>query len=401
MKNKREIIILIAIIIVLGVVYSIQQSAKRPGADNLPQPAKFTTADIAKIEITTPEEILSLVLVDGQWRLMPVNNSEGYTVDERLSAIMPEALVNFKLTAIISESDNDYARYQLDDANKITIKAYAANGEKLLDFDLGSAVANNFKHSYVKMAGDPNVYHGRGNLRTFFDTNEFELREKQIFKFNNDEIAAIAIDTFADKGRTLIESQQLQDDNGNDIKIWTGPQSIYVDSGEIESFINFVKSTFVYEFLPADAAITDEPEWGLTFFYADGRDNEVLKVYSGIPSPDGEEYGQTHMATSTDVGSPFLLTMAQQSDIFKLFSELLIKREADGTPSGQLHVENLPADGAEPAEQPNAAVETTPIGFETENSGGSTYSGGNMPTTYQNVEAQEAALPSKTSDTGE
>lgn len=340
MKNVREYIILIVIIIALAAVYGCQQANARKNADNLPQTAVFKAEDLTRIDITTPETELKLARnEDGQWVIMP----EGFPVEARLSSIMEEGLANFKLTNVVSESGQDYARYELDDAKKVHVNAYAGDNQ-VLDVDLGAAVAGNFRHNYVRIAGDPNVYHGRGSLRTFFDTNAFELREKQIMKFDPAVIDEIVL-TMGGVERGL-RSMQTKDIDGNDITIWLGPDNAYVDSGMVEGFLGFVGSTNVYEFLPMDRDDFGPTVYILTLFTTDDAKAHVLRVYE--PDPDIEfedEYSVVFDAASSDVLSPFQLTYAQQSDILKRFDDMLkvVDTETED-PSGQLRVENLPED---------------------------------------------------------
>lgn len=341
MKNILEYIILIVIIVVLAAGYGWQRSNARKNADSLPSTPVFTAQDLTRIEIKTPEAELTMVRdAEGGWVLEPY----GYPVEGRLSSIMDEGLANFKLTAVISESAEDYARYELDDAKKVAVKAFTGD-TKVLDLYLGSAVAGNFRHNYVKMAGDPNVYHGRGNLRTFFETNEFELRQKQIFTFNPASIDKITL-TMGGVERS-VQSMRTKDMDGNDITIWLGQNNEYVDSGLVEGFLGFAGSTNVYEFLPQDYDTFGPTVYILTLETGDGAPPHVLRVYE--PDPDvvfEEEYSVLFNAASSDVLSPFQLTYAQQSDLIKRFDHMLkpLENPDDDEPSGQLTVENLPED---------------------------------------------------------
>lgn len=339
MKNILEYVILIVIIIVLAVGYGWQRGNARKKTDGLPQTPVFAVQDLTRIEIKTSESELTMIrAADGQWLLEPY----GYPVEERLSAIMEEGLANFKLTAIVSESAADYARYELDDAKKVAVKAYT--GEiKVLDLDLGSAVLGNFRHNYVKMAGNPNVYHGRGNLRTFFDTNEFELRQKQVFNFDHSAIDKIVLTMGGVERR--VQSTRTKDIDGNEIIIWLGPDNEYIDSGLVADFLGFAGSTNVYEFLPQDKDDFGPTVYILTLMTNNGTPPHVLRIYE--PDPEvvfEDEYSVLFNAVSSDVLSPFQLTYAQQSDLIKRFEDMLkpLENADESAPSGQLRVENLP-----------------------------------------------------------
>lgn len=318
MKAKREYIVLIAIIIVLAAVYGLQQNVKNKKAETLPQTPIFAATDLTRIEIVTPEaELVMGRDENGGWVLLP----HGYPVEERLSSIMTEGLANFKVTAVISESDRDYPRYQLDDARKVLVKAYTGENQ-VLNFNLGAVVAGNLRHNYVKLNGDPKVYHGRGNLRTFFDTNEFELRQKQVLKFNVNDIDEIALSA---KGTELaIKSQTVTDVDGNEIKIWLGPGDFYVESGLVETFLGFVADTNVYDFLPISEEDLGPERYTLSLLDYDNAKEHVLYVYGPDESREyDDEYSVMYRCRSSDVLSPFYLAFAQQSDIMKRFGEML------------------------------------------------------------------------------
>lgn len=335
MKTKREYIILIAVIIVLAVVYGLQQYTARKKADILPQTPVIAAEDLTRMEIKTPETELVLGRAEnGQWVILPY----GYPVEERLSSIMAHGLANFKVTAIISESAQDYPRYQLDDARKVSVKAFA-NDKLVRDMDLGAVVAGNLRHNYVKLAGDPNVYHGRGNLRTFFDTDEFELREKQILKFDKDAIDEIVLTTAT--GQRVVQSRRTQDVDGNQIKIWLGADEAYIDSGLVDNFLNFVAQTNVYEFLPPEGQDFGEAAYTLNLIDYDNAKEHVLKVYGPAPGQEDEdEYSVMYNAESSDVLSPFQMAFAQQSDILKRFSDMLKPETNAEGEEKQLKVEN-------------------------------------------------------------
>lgn len=339
MRNILEYVILIVIMIALAAGYGWQRGNARKNADKLPQTPVFTVQDLTRIEIKTPASELAMIRdAAGQWLLEPY----GYPVEERLSSIMEEGLVNFKLTAVVSESAADYARYELDDAQKVSVKAYTG-ATKVLDLDLGSAVLGNFRHNYVKMAANPNVYHGRGNLRTFFDTNEFELRQKQVFKFDQSAIGKIVL-TMGGVERS-VQSAHTRDIDGNDITIWLGPGNEYIDSGLVAGFLGFAGSTNVYEFLPHGKDDFGPTVYILTLMTNDGTPPHVLQIYE--PDPDivfEEEYSVVFNAVSSDVLSPFQLTYAQQSDLIKRFEDMLkpLENADESAPAEQLRVENLP-----------------------------------------------------------
>jgi hypothetical protein len=184
MKMKKEILILGAVIAAL-TVYLYQRSEDRTQY-TLPTLAPVAAADIDKIQMTRGAETVVLVRQDGRWRIDP----PGYPVDRRLAQEMLDTLSGLTLTALVSESKN-YALYELDDAQKVNVKAWQGDQLKR-DVDVGKA-APSFRHTFVRLAGDERVFHGRDNFSFRFRTRIEDLRDKTVLAFNRSDIQEIRI----------------------------------------------------------------------------------------------------------------------------------------------------------------------------------------------------------------
>lgn len=184
MKLKKEYLILAGIIAALAV-YLTQRSTDRTQY-TLPTLPALAAADISKIQLTRGAETVVLVLQDGRWRIDPA----GYPVDPRLAQEMLDTLSGLTLTALVSESKN-YALYELDDAQKANVKAWQGDQLKR-DVDVGKA-APSFRHTFVRLAGDDRVFHGRDNFSFRFRTRIEDLRDKTVLAFNRQDIQEIQI----------------------------------------------------------------------------------------------------------------------------------------------------------------------------------------------------------------
>lgn len=184
MKMKKEILILGVVIAALAV-YLYQRSADRTHY-TLPALAVVAAADIDKIQMTRGAETVVLVRQEGRWRIDPA----GYPVDRRLAQEMLDTLSGLTLTALVSESKN-YALYELDDDHKANVKAWQG-GQLKRDFDVGKA-APSFRHTFVRLAGDERVFHGRDNFSFRFRTRIEDLRDKTVLAFSRPDIQEIRI----------------------------------------------------------------------------------------------------------------------------------------------------------------------------------------------------------------
>ena len=184
MKIKKEYIIL-AVIIVALLLYLSQRRTDRT-LYHLPDVPEISKSDITKIEINKNSIPIVLSKEGDRWTIEP----KKYPADTLKVKNMLDIMEKLTLTALVSESKS-YNRYNLDDDNKITVKAFDKDKLKI-EFDIGKA-ASSFRHTFVKIAGDERVFHARGSFRGKFDKTVDDLRDKTVLAFKLNEIDEIYI----------------------------------------------------------------------------------------------------------------------------------------------------------------------------------------------------------------
>ncbi len=238
---KKEYIILTVIMIALGAYLYFQNS------DNthytLPQPAVIEETQISKIEILKKDLTIILNKESDLWTI----GENKYPVDTTKINAVIDSLKEIKLTALISESGN-YSRYELDDATKITVTAW--NKDSIVrKVDIGKT-ASSYKHTFIKLDGNKNVYHAAKNLKSVIDTNEDKLLNKTILEFNFATTSSINI-TENDKKYSF--SKQIEEikvdinkDKAKDATTPIEPQEFWVSSNgekkEKQSIEAFIKA---------------------------------------------------------------------------------------------------------------------------------------------------------------
>ncbi|MBW2563516.1 MAG: DUF4340 domain-containing protein, partial [Deltaproteobacteria bacterium] len=200
MKIKKEYIIL-AVIIAALLLYLSQRKTDRT-LYKLPDVPEISNSNITKIEINKNSTPIILSKEGDLWTIGP----KKYPADTLKVKNMLDVMGKLTLTALVSESKS-YNRYNLDDDNKITVKAFDKDKLKL-EFDIGKA-ASSFRHTFVKIAGDERVFHARGSFREKFDKTVDDLRDKTVLAFKINEIRELHIS----KGKNEMISSLIQPPN--------------------------------------------------------------------------------------------------------------------------------------------------------------------------------------------
>lgn len=182
-KIKTEYIILGIIILLLA--YLILKNPDKIHYE-LPEINSIDKEDITKIDIIKPGETINLVRKEKKWFIGPHNYPTNKTKIDKIL----DLIGSFRLSALVSESKN-YSIYGLDKDNKIAVKVYKKN-QVLREFEIGKAVST-YRHTFVRLSKDKNVYHARSNFRSDFNLKIDDLRDKVVMKFDKNEISEIYV----------------------------------------------------------------------------------------------------------------------------------------------------------------------------------------------------------------
>lgn len=319
MMFKKEYLILAAVII--GACLYLYLKDRDRVNYRLPELAPLEKAAIAGIEIRRPgAEMAALKKADGNWLLAPAD----YPADEAQVKEMLEALSGLTLTALVSDSE-DYDRYDLSDEKAILVTARSGDQTKTRELMVGKRAAS-YHHTFVRLGGDPRVYHAGGSLHDIFDKSADALRDKTVLSFEKEEIDRIAI---AMAGETLqLDKQPLAKDvpdagaSGEgpapDVKkkIWKAAGGQAVDQSGVEELLNTLSSLKCGSYLPEEAEKKlADPDYLITLT---GTKEYTLSLF---PLP--EEERNDYAGISSENPSVFSLPDYQAGRIMKKPSELL------------------------------------------------------------------------------
>jgi hypothetical protein len=307
MKVKKEYMIL-AVLIVALCLYLVFYKRDRTQYE-LPVLQDVPAAEITKIEISKPDgTTIALEKMDDRWLIAP----ESYPAEAGKMSVMVESIGNLTLTALVSES-RSYERYGLSEEEKIGVKAWAGEGLKR-DFEVGKA-ASSFQHTFVKMAGDPRVFHARENLRGRFDQTADGLRDKTVLKLEPSEVQSIEINdgkksvSIARKpipvevGRTKDKEPPSSPEEG----VWESAEG-KVDESKVTQILtalsNLKCTAFIYDRKKGDFK---EPVYTLRL---KGLEEHTLSFFN-----KDEKNTDDYPAVSSQNDSPFLMSEHQANRI--------------------------------------------------------------------------------------
>jgi hypothetical protein len=184
LKFRKEYLILAVVIGALCVYLFTRQTDRT--LYELPRLSEVPGKDITRIEVNKPTGSVLLEKADENWL---IGEKKFLAADNEVSQ-MVDTIEDLTLTTLISES-GDYTRYDLTDEKKISVKAY--DGDRLVrEFDIGKA-APSFRHTFVRLPGDPRVYHARDNFRSKFDKSVADLRDKYVLSFAGSDIQQVEL----------------------------------------------------------------------------------------------------------------------------------------------------------------------------------------------------------------
>lgn len=311
MKVKKEFLILGVIIAALAV-YLYQRSGDRTHYTLPPLPA-LAASDITKIQMTRGAETVVLVRKDGRWRIEPA----GYPADPRLAQEMLDTVSGLTLTALVSASGN-FALYELDEAQKANVKAWQ-NDQLKRDIDVGKA-APSFRHTFVRIAGDDRVYHGRDNFSFRFRTRIEDLRDKTVLAFDRQEIQEIRI-AQGETRLTLVRAPapaETPPAGQGPAEAWQAADGRPANGAALEALLGALSS------LQADAFIEGREKASLSqpLFAVELKGSKEHSL-SLFPPAGGD--GKEHPAISSGSDFPFSLSEDHAKRIMKNPEEFLQK----------------------------------------------------------------------------
>lgn len=318
MKVRKEYIIL-GIVIIACVAYLTLYNKDRTRY-TLPSPPPIEKDALSAVVITRGDTTLRLEKRGNTWYIEP----GGYPADKDRVSAMLEAFRGLTLTTLVSESGS-YSRYGLDNAGKIAVNAWAGK-DLVRSVDIGD-MASTRQHTFVKLPGDGNVYHARGNLKNIFEKSRDDLRDKMVFSFSQSNIRRIRI-TAGGAARELVRQEAVKGEEkpgpqgkrespaGPTTALrWNDANGAAVDEKMVLRLLAMCSDMRCSAFIEGGKEGSTEPIFRIEM---EGTQTQVLTLFSGK-----DKGAKEYPATSSGSNYPFLLSAHTVDELRNIVTGLL------------------------------------------------------------------------------
>ncbi|MCK5056687.1 MAG: DUF4340 domain-containing protein [Candidatus Aminicenantes bacterium] len=330
-KLKKEYIILGVVIIAL-LFYLILKKSDKVNYE-IPGIKPLVKEDIGKVEIRWKGKTIVLNKKEKKWAV----GEKKYPADESKINNIIDTIAGLSLSEMVSESQN-YRPYELDEKNKIAVKAYK-DDDILREFEIGKQ-ASTYGHTFVKIAGDDKVYHAEKSFRGYFDREIDDLRDKTVLTFDKNEISEIQV---ISEGReyqfskkvTVKEPKPPEDKDKSKEKIppaepeekiqWLTADGKEGEKTKLDSFINQLSDLRCDKYLEDKELKDFEDKNPVLKLTLKGSKNYTLSLFEKLG--EGDEDKDKFPALSSENAYPFLLSGHKGDNFIRDAKELLKEEE--------------------------------------------------------------------------
>ena len=292
--KPRKIVLLsaIAVLVVLLVVQLLT-----PPRGSVREMKLSETPDT--IVISHGSESVTLALKQGSW----VVGDAQYPADASAAQRIASSIEVIKVLDTVAKTGDDavLARYGLDAANAITVKAMKA-GKELRTLIVGKDAPTS-SQTYISFQGGRDIYLALGTLRTTFSTNVDELRSRLVYSVKDDDISTItvrgpsgtwAIEKTGSPAVWTLVSGNREDVEGASRTAATKSSTLSIDSDKAAAWAKSLAELNVDAWLEDNASIPNVQPTTVTL---DLGDHEISVTIYASGSGDDIQYLCTSSAT--------------------------------------------------------------------------------------------------------
>ena len=243
---KKEYLILILFILLFSAYLFLHKENK--DLYTLPEINKIDTSQLTSLVLEKKDGAIRFTRKDKEWVL----TDKEYPADSASVQSMLDALKTFKLSALVSEKQ-DVKRYELDDENRIIVKAKKGE-EGVFEFSIGKTAPTR-NHTFVMIQNDKNIYHANGNLKPNFDKTIEDFRDKKVLEFKEASLKRIMLEIDG-KSKTLIpreaateEKKEETPDKGKGSLTWVSEEGGPIDHEGLANLLSTLSALQCQQYL--------------------------------------------------------------------------------------------------------------------------------------------------------
>ncbi len=343
---KKEYCILAFVIIALCTYLFLHKENKTNYT--LPKITAVKIKDIARLNINKGARKISFTKEDGNWFV----TDKKYPADKEKVKSMLNVIAKLSLSDLVSQN-NDLARYELDPKHRINTIAKNDSGDILRQFNIGKT-APTYRHTFVTIGNDNNVYYANGNFRSDFDYDVDGFRDKVVLSFQKDTIKKLAVEegkkqrnfifketSFSENSGKKLNKEEGKSDKQNSgtelakkgvkasiVKKWESGDNSYFNTSDIKDLLSELYdlhcSRYIYK--GSKSGFNSKiPLCAINLKAQKGAGNEHNLSISIYPANKDGDYP----AISSANKYPFLLDSYEGKDIVSKVNSLLgIKKKA-------------------------------------------------------------------------
>ncbi|BBB31808.1 conserved hypothetical protein [Thermotomaculum hydrothermale] len=299
--SKRELIIIVVLIVVFGGLYFLRNRDKV--SYKLPESPKIQKEKVDEIVIKSEKNTFDIVKKGDKWYL----KNDGIPVKKGFVDNILDKCSSLKFTALVSTSGN-YEIYDLD--KKAISLTLLEKGKKILDLKVGKE-SPTYSQTYVLFSKDPNVYQIDGNLKNYVKKIKEDIIDTRVLNFEPEEVNKIAFNY--GKEKFYFEKKKNK---------WYYGDGKEANSDKVKEVITSLSTlNAIKPFPEMKGKIKEKPEKTITIT----TDKDIVLKCYGLKDKD-------FLCESTQYPMPFTITDTLFNTVFKeskYFKKSVAKRKKE------------------------------------------------------------------------
>jgi hypothetical protein len=178
----------LAILVLAIVLLGRKEEAATTSIAELVVPG-FDGAKATKVWIKTKDKETTLEKKDGLWLVA----GDGFKADEEAVTNLFERLKEARIADVASTNPEKAKVFEVDKGGERTIEAQVSAGEASLAHVYVGKAGPDFSSTYVRLDGGDRVVRVGARLREVFDRGARGWRDRAVFKFLPDAVAAVSL----------------------------------------------------------------------------------------------------------------------------------------------------------------------------------------------------------------